>query len=706
MRRIIPHLIPRILLVSSLLAQAPPPEDHTIRISVNLVEVDAVVVDRKGNPIKDLTASDFEVLQDKKAQQIRSVQWIPWGAETQPARPEVSQSKNTAPAPVVPGRSLNRADVRRTIAIVIDDLGLSFESIARLKPELKKYIRDRVQPTDLVAILNTGRSMGALSQFTNDKRLLLNAVDQLRWSPWGRQGISGLTPLGLTMEERARRQVPSAGRVALNPETDPDVMRNQMFMAGTLGAVRNLVLGLRAYPGRKSLLLISESMPLNFRSQRGDASTDQTQTFGSNTIQALQQLGDAANRSFVVIDTVDPRGLMTAGLQASDDTSEMSTREVTQRVADRNSDVFESQNGLSYLASETGGTFQFNNNDIGDMVRKAVDGVGGYYLITYRPNDETFLPKEADKWHRVQVRVKREDLRVRSRRGFFGKPDRELAAAPGPQTLGQAMLSPFAKNDVRVRMTGYHVEDPKAGPIITALLHIDGKDLTFEPSESGGYKSMVDVLSVTFTSDGKVESQSGRGFNLVVANDTELARVRQNGIVYTVYHPAKKPGGFQMRIGVKERSSAKMGTASQFIEIPNLKKTGLTLSSLLVQSTKAETRILGGPAVRSFVPKDELLWGARILNAKRGKDNQPQLTRRVLVYHEGKIVFQSPDQPWKQSEIDDLVRLPITGMLSFGAAMKPGDYVMQLVVTDQLESNEKKRTATQVIDFEVVESRT
>lgn len=688
-------------LVMTLLAQTPPADEHTIRISVNLVEVDAVVTDRQGRPVKDLTKDDFEVLQDKKPQPIRSVQWIPWGAETGPVA-LVPVGGVGLPVPVVAGKPIERTAVRRTVALVIDDLGLSWESIARLRDELKKYIRERMQPTDLVAILTTGRSMGAMSQFTSDKRLLLAAVDNLRWNSQGRAGVSAQQQIGLTPEERMRRQMPPGMSGELNPDTDPEVIRQNMFLTGTLGAVQQIVLGLREYPGRKSLLLISENLPVTLRSQRGDATTDRTQSLSTGALNALQMLSDAANRSFVVIDTVDPRGLMAGGLSASDDVSGMSSQEVTQRQQNRDSDVFEAQNGLSYLAQATGGTFQFNNNDIGDMLRKAVDGVGGYYLITYRPDDDTFLPKAADKWHRVQVRLKRPDLRVRSRQGFLGRPDQELARGPaGPKTLAAAMMSPFAASEIHVRMTGFYVEDPKVGALVTALLHVDAKDLQFEKNAEGQYKTTIDVVSLTFGAEGRVENQNMRGFDLTAQNDEQLEKVRKSGLIYTVYHPVKKPGGFQLRIGLKERASGRMGTASQYVEIPNLKKSGLTLSSLLVQSMKADNRMLGGSAVRWFEPADEVLWGARILNAKRDKNSQPQLTRRVVVYRDGKALFQSPEQPWQEVKVDDVVRLPITGMLKFGAEMKPGEYVLQLVVTDKLESNAKRRVASQVVDFEV-----
>ncbi len=106
MRRLVGRLLP--FLVVTLLAQTPPADEHTIRISVNLVEVDAVVTDLQGHPVKDLTKDDFELLQDKKPQPIRSVQWIPWGSETGPVA-LVPAGGPGLPVPVVAGKAIGSA---------------------------------------------------------------------------------------------------------------------------------------------------------------------------------------------------------------------------------------------------------------------------------------------------------------------------------------------------------------------------------------------------------------------------------------------------------------------------------------------------------------------------------------------------------------------------------------------------------------------
>src|SRR5438270_87781 len=98
-------------------------------------------------------------------------------------------------APPVPPARLRPGQVRRTVALVVDDLGTSFESLAYVRQALKKFVDQQMQPGDLVAIMRTSAGMGALQQFTNDKRLLYRAIEHVRWYPQGRSGTSAFAPM-------------------------------------------------------------------------------------------------------------------------------------------------------------------------------------------------------------------------------------------------------------------------------------------------------------------------------------------------------------------------------------------------------------------------------------------------------------------------------------------------------------------------------
>ena len=71
------------------------------------------------------------------------------------------------------------------MAFVVDDLALSFDSVARVRDSLKKWVDSEMQQGDLVAIIRTSAGMGSLQQFTSDKRLLRLAINGVRWNPLG-----------------------------------------------------------------------------------------------------------------------------------------------------------------------------------------------------------------------------------------------------------------------------------------------------------------------------------------------------------------------------------------------------------------------------------------------------------------------------------------------------------------------------------------
>src|SRR5215831_10398673 len=133
--------------------QKPPPteEQDIVRITTNLVQVDAVVT-KDGKPITDLRAEDFEIFEDGRPQKITNFSYvsnipaIP-SAPSSPRRP----AKGTLPVPEIPVAP-HPHDTRRTIALVIDDLGMSFESIAQMKRQARKFVEEQMQPNDLVAI--------------------------------------------------------------------------------------------------------------------------------------------------------------------------------------------------------------------------------------------------------------------------------------------------------------------------------------------------------------------------------------------------------------------------------------------------------------------------------------------------------------------------------------------------------------------------
>ena len=169
--------------------QQPAPE-ATFRASTDLVTIDAVVTDRDGQLVTNLTREDFEVTVAGKRQTLEQAVYIRTQEQPQvlaAAHAAAVPSGPGAPAIVPAGSMASRAlhstrtspdQVARTIAIVVDDLGLSFRSIFDVRNAIHKYIDTQIEPGDLVAIIRTAGGVGTLQQFTTDKRLLHLAADR------------------------------------------------------------------------------------------------------------------------------------------------------------------------------------------------------------------------------------------------------------------------------------------------------------------------------------------------------------------------------------------------------------------------------------------------------------------------------------------------------------------------------------------------
>ncbi|MFN2454145.1 MAG: VWA domain-containing protein [Pyrinomonadaceae bacterium] len=716
----------------------PQPDEDVVRITTNLVQVDAIVIDKKtGKQVTDLHADDFAVYEDERPQKLTNFSYI----NIQPAAMTAtitapSSGKN---APPFPSARLRPDQVRRTIALIVDDLSLSFESTAYVRIALKNFIDEQMQPNDLVAVLRTSAGIGALQQFTSDKRQLYAAVERVRWNPAGRGGVSAFAPLN-SFDNAAKNiaggseSAANASDTATGTRDDLDSFREELFSIGTLGAVNFVVRGLRELPGRKSVVLFSDGIRIfNKSGESGRA------------LEALRRLTDLANRSSAVFYTLDARGLQPLGLSAEDSTTDLSSEQVEKSLADRRADYFESQNGLNYLAQQTGGFFIRNTNDLGRGLRRVLEDQSGYYLIGYRPDDSTFDPATGRrKFHRLKVSVKNHpEYRVRTRNGFYGitNEDAHPVLRTRQEQLMAALTSPFSSGEMRLRLTSLFGNDEKAGSFMRSLLYIDGHDLSFKEEAGGWHKAVVDIAAFTFGDNGRVIDPVNRT-ETIRARGEEYQRLLQSGLLYVINVPVKKPGAYQLRAAVRDAGTERVGSASQFIEVPNLEKNRLALSGIVVTgSTNAQTSIAPAsgksdtsPAAKNVAssaqaqaspsaPPDNAreLWesmaspGVRRLRQGMIMDcgyviydaqldratHQPQLQTQLRLFRDGQPVFVGSLQPVNTDGQSDLKRISVGRRLQLGTALPPGEYILQVIVTDAL-AKEKYRTATQYIDFEIV----
>jgi VWFA-related protein len=685
------------------------PEDvDVVRITTNLVQVDAVVTDSKGKLVTDLKPEEVEIFEDGYKQKISH---FSFNLSETPIAPPVRDPKSKT-AVAAPPPSLGRLkpeDIRRTIAIVVDDLGLSFESTYFVRRALKKFVDEQMQPGDLVAIIRTSGGMGALQQFTVDKRQLYAAIDRVKWNGIGRSGVSAFEPI--------QPPTPGKGGPAIDKANEEaNEQRQDMFAVGTLGAISYVVKGLKELPGRKGILLVSDG----FRIYKADDPTSNYQA-----LERLRRLIDQANRASVVIYTMNATGLQTLQFTAADDLSGRNTQQLEDALSARRNTAFETQEGLDFLARQTGGIPIRNTNDLSGGIRRVLEDQKGFYLIGYRPDEATFDRRTGRRtFHKLTLKVTRPGkFNVRMRNGFFGVSDEEKAR---PRSLGQTMFdalaSPFGSTDVHVQLTSLYANDAKAGSYMRSVLYVDARDLTFTDEPNHQHKAVFDVLAITFGDNGVPVDQLGRTYTIQLPDDAYKRALRE-GFVYYVTVPIKKPGAYQLRMSFRDTASERIGSASQFIEVPDIKKNRLSVSSIVLRGTLPNANRAApaaandvaqqdeglekgnaeaSPAVRHFRRGMLLNYGFYIYNAKLDKtDSLPRLTTQVQLFHDGKPVFSGKEYPFDAKVAVDLKRLIGGGAIQLGNDLPPGDYALQIIVTDLL-ADEKHRTATQWMDFTIV----
>ena len=687
-------------------------DDDVVKISVTLVQIDAVVTDQRGKHVADLKAEDFELFEDNRRQQITNFSYV----IAQPPASEANTASPTRTEPRVPGppalvTRLRPDQVRRTIALVVDDLGMSFESIATVKQSLRKFVDEQMQPGDLVAIIRTGSGIGALQQFTADKRLLYAAIDRVRLNLMFGGGLGAFRPM-------TSAPLPGAGDFGAAQMasfmSSSATSREDSFRTGTLGAIGLIIRGLKDLPGRKSVVLMSDGIQL-FRSS------------DYQMLDAMRRLVDAANRASVVVYTIDARGLQTTGLTAADNTAFRGMPEISQVSSDRSSHLIESQGGLSFLANQTGGFFIRNSNSLTEGVGRVLEDQKGYYLIGYIPEHASFKAVQGKRsFHNLSLRVKGAGLRVRSRTGFYGLSDEEANPTPvGTQQIVRAITSPFTSGDIRLKLTSLFGYEPKAGSFMRSIMHIDARDITFSEEADGLRKATVEVVAFTFGSQGEVVDREARGYNLSVRTEG-FQKLLDQGFTYAINVPIKRPGGYQLRIAVRDPLAERVGSASQFIDVPDIGRNKLTLSGLVVsgfdpatakratapvstdqQAANNENIIeaidpASTPAVRILKRGTFLDYGFLIYNAQLdSKTKRPQLESQLILLKDGKEVFSGKLIPINLGEEPDWKQIPASGRLRLGDELAPGEYVLQIIVADKL-AKEKERWAMQWMDFELV----
>jgi hypothetical protein len=361
------------------------------------------------------------------------------------------------------------------------------------------------------------------------------------------------------------------------------------------------------------------------------------------------------------------------------------------------------QEGMAYLAEQTGGFAILNTNDLGAGLARASQDVRDYYVIGYAPEARTFVVKGAPpQYHKLLVRVKRPDVKIRTRREFLGISDADETVendTPAQQLVNVA-ISPFTSTDIALRATLLPGFDER-GLFLRALLHIDASALTFAKDPEGKSAASADVLGMVFDRDGTEVAHLSTGFSTALTHDATSNALR-DGIAYSLRIPIPRAGSYQVRFAVRDRASGKYGNAGEFVDLPDVPHGAFAVSGIVLRGDSdlaprdADPHAISpSQAVRAYKAGSELKYACEIYNAAGPVQLAVSLWRGP-----DRVLAAPPKTLTPRSTAGNV--FAVAGAFKLGPSLPPGRYLLQLAAQTRAASKPGKvERALQQMDFDV-----
>lgn len=510
-------------------------EKEAVRLSADLVQIDAVILDKNHRPVTRLAREDFVLIEDGKPQQVAFSSLVQ--TVRNPGGSAAGQAGNLQLQTPQAGDQAGRQ-----IFLIIDPYFISFESHLRLKRALLRFVDESLSPQDQLAVVNLGGGMAAFEHATRNREVIKLAINEM------------LTD-GMKLSEQGL-----AGRGL----TEKDARVSQDYrLRNSLRSLASLAERLKQTPGRKVAIFVSELLPLwkdEVECHKGLCGLTRTLNYATE----LRQIIGASRRSGLVFYTVDPQGL-TASVAAR--TASQSTprrpgdrREAPEENAARLNSPVDSRRGLQQLAEATGGFAIFDTNDPNAALGLAMAENEAYYTLGYYPSESAM----DGRFRLVKVQVRnRPDLVVRARIGYLARTEKDSAKSfQGESGMNRAVASLVPLRQVLVALTFDSPSLDRSTP--KATLHIRPAPEFFY--ESGGkHVGTFEIKGYVFDLKNKLVDGFSQTLNLALTS-ANYSRATGSGIDLSVELPIKKPGLYNVRVAVRERGG-EVGTVSEWAQI-------------------------------------------------------------------------------------------------------------------------------------------
>jgi VWFA-related protein len=639
-----------VVVVVALCGAQQTPAPPAIRVNVDLAQVEVVVTDSGGHRISDLGRDDFQLLVDGKEKILTHLSFVDTGKESLTGHPG----------------ALRREDVHRTLVFMIDEVHTSPANLLALRPVVRRFTDEQISPGDLISIMSTRNNMGIYERFTSDPNRIRAAMDRL-------VRLAGQNYDKINQQDRYDHDY--AGLI--------DTANAYMMEAHhgvSMGALERAIEGLRNMPGRKAIVWFSDGIEFPLSQLSAGIGLHVDPSHIERMEARTRQIADLANRNGVVIYTFDAKTLFLPDLDP------------TRRAS--------LQNVPYLLAKETGGIFSHDTNALSDALGKAMEDMTGYYLLAYKPE------RSDNPNRRIQVKVRRAGLTVRTRTTVSAAPeDTSKESHSREELLRQALFSPFAAGDIRVRLSPVYSAappDPKTGarrPMLRALLSIDGRDLRVQTVPGGKKQVVLDVAAVAFDVNNKPILSKDQRFHIVLP-DRQPSALGESSVTYQLDIGVPKPGPYEIRAAVRDDGSGAAGSAGTFVELPDFNKQRLVLSSLVLSDAGEDgAAAIAAPKVasRSFAPGGRINYGFQVYGARAEKPRGvPKLDFELRLHRDGAQVFVSKAIPLAPDAGEREVT--VVGSFVVPPEFAEGEYIVQVIAHDR-SADSKRGSASQWTDF-------
>src|SRR3984893_17707397 len=533
--------------------QAQQPQ-YGLHVTSELVLVNVVVRDKKGNLVRDLKNEDFTLLEDGKHQTISTFDFENVD-ELATAGAAETTVVGTAPdgsllRPAEKSAALNARD-RRLMLLFFDFSGMDPEEIERSVEAAKKFVQTRMQPADLIALVSLATNMRIDLDFTDDKTKVLSALTAYT-SGQGQGFDNGATG--------SAEGVAETGGAFTADDTDYN----------TFNADRKL-LALQSI--MQTLGKIAQKEPIIY------FSTGVSQS-GVDNQSALRAATASAVNANVSIYPVDIRGLLAfppGGEAQSASLHGQSAYNGATVLNDLSSNAA-TQETLSTLASDTGGKAFFDSNDFGAVFSQVQKDSSAYYVLGFTSTNAL----KDGRFRHLKVQVNRPDLKLDFRSGYYaGRDFGHLNRADREQQIQDEIASESPQTDVAVYAGAAYFRQDDSHYYLAVSLVIPGSQIPFVQAKDKD-NATIDIIG---------EVRAGGKFAVGHLRDTvKLAvdsaqQVRRKNVQYNTGF-LLAPGSYHLKFVVRENQSGRMGTFETDVQVPDLRKAPLRMSSVVLSSQR------------------------------------------------------------------------------------------------------------------------